>query len=142
VGIELSGSFSGDVELRDNINIRSLEDAYIICFTDRYEPDTMPEAFGRYCVEIRDSKAFFFQIDAVLKTRFKIESARLARVTYRDRHFFDLEPENVPLGFLKAPDEYSDQREVRMLWKVFDPSGLVPIVLAVPSVRGLCRRVA
>lgn len=135
-----------DQGLRATIaNARSTDtitDAYVLCFTESFSPALLGPTFGRHCVCIDDSVAFFDQVSAVLHPLVLWTGAQIGRITYRERYFVGAEPETAPKGFVKPPDHYAPQREVRMLWHVTDPVGLKPFGVEVPDAARFCRRLA
>jgi hypothetical protein len=140
-GIGLGPKMSGQKIRLDVSSTRFLTDAFVICFT-AFRPSTeMMETFGRHCVKIVDSVAFFELVHLKLAEQFAITGSGIAPVHYREPSYLNDEPDDVPLGFVKAPDGYRGQREVRMLWSV--ESNQYPndgLVLQVPGVKEFVRR--
>ena len=142
VGVSVRGSIG--LTLTNVTGSNRLSDAWVLCCTERYDARLIDEGFGPYCVEIRDSVLLFRLLSEQLQRERAFVNARIARVHYQDRKFVDVATEVAPLGFVKPPDKYAAQREVRMLWPAARPSpegSLDPVVLRVHMPPGLVRRV-
>lgn len=120
-----------------------LEDAYVICTTEHFDPANLGETFGRYCVQIDSPLEFFALVSAAIKKSFGIRGGGQAmRVIYRPREYRNLEPPPGPIGFVKPRDPYASQQEFRFLWQTVAPGLLTPTTLDVPQVAFLCKRLA
>lgn len=135
------GPGSSNITLNNNTLVKCLGDALVLCTTELFEPSVLSETFGRYCVEISNPKRFFELVSAQLRETHEISEARFGRVIYKDRFYTGLERPPGPLGFVKPPDKYSEQHEVRFLWSVRTAAVLNPFLLRVPRAAELCRRV-
>jgi len=125
----------------------SIVDAFVLCTTKYFDASKLGDEIGNYCVEISDPHRFFHAVgDAVshkmLKKGEGIEFA-FGPVTYKPRTFQIGEQPPGTLGFVKPPDPYEGQGEVRLVICVHPSRDLVPIVVRVPrAIRRLCRRIA
>jgi hypothetical protein len=95
-------------------------DAWILCTTERYDPAAM-DGIGGYAVAIASPLVFLYHITKALMAERRLRYGRCGPVTYASRHYADLEQEQAHPGFLKPPDQYSQQREYRFLWPAADP---------------------
>ena len=138
VGINLGPNCS-NITINDCTSRNSIKDAFVLCTTLVYSPDKLSPVFGNHCVEIFDSEEFFRRVSSRLHAQHPIKEFARGPVIYRPRQFHGLESEPGPLGFVKPPDQYQDQKEFRMLWVPHDFSKLVPFLLNVPEVIPLCR---
>jgi len=136
------GPGCSNITLSNNIAIHRLPDAIVLCTTELFDPDGLSETFGRYCVAISDPARLFAQITEQLQEVHNVAQAVYGRVIYRDRYYTGLEKPPGPIGFVKPPDKYQDQHEVRFLWTLSGQEDLQPFLLEVPEATTLCRRVA
>ena len=125
-----------------NRSIMTTPDAFVLCCTEYFAPELLGDTFGRVCVQISDSIEFFNRLSARVGALFTLRQGRIGKVTYRRATFVDAEPGEVPMGFMRDPDKYAEQREVRMLWHVASAPPLSAIDLNAPEVASLCRRIA
>jgi hypothetical protein len=124
-------------------SVRRLADALVLCTTTYYSPDNLSESFGRYCVLIENPADFFRLITAALCFRnYRIREAAFGAVRYDERRFSGLEDPPGPIGFVKPPDKYKDQREFRFLWVPERDVKLKPFLLLAPECARFCRRIA
>lgn len=134
----------------DNKNIQIIDcsadhiipDAFVICTTEHFSPDNIGEKFGKYCVEISNPKLFFELVTENIKKYQKMYQGAWGRIIYKERKFSGRDKIPGPMGFVKPPDKYSDQREVRFIWTIQgSPLLLEPFGLNIPEVKHLCRRI-
>ena len=133
----------GTLTLSGNVAEHKLEDAYVLCTTERFSPDKLSDTFGKHCVRIDDAKTFFDRTSRALVASLKsgrLDRAFMGCVSYTGRELQGRQQQPAPNGFLKPPDLYADQQEVRMLWSMTPQVRLEPFLLKVPDVRGLCTR--
>jgi len=116
-----------------------LPDAYVVCTTQSPAQST-EEVFGQYCVEISNPLRFFWLVTNRLVTQKPIFEAVFGPIKYAPLERWDEEPPRGPLGMVKRPDAYANQREVRLLWTTREnPIG--SFSLTVQGVPRLCRLV-
>ncbi|MCA9835431.1 MAG: hypothetical protein KC422_00885 [Trueperaceae bacterium] len=106
-----------------------IPDAYVLCTTEVYKPEKMAETFGNYAVKIKEPQQFFKVVTKKLEHLKGNMNSRFSRVIYKTPLTFQneeiyTEPDLDDIGFLKMPDKYANQKEVRMLWF---PSNRLPI---------------
>ena len=136
------GPGCANITLSNNIAVRHLSDAIVLCTTELFDPNALSETFGRYCVAISDPRRLFALMTDQLRRVYNVAEAAYGRVIYKDRFYTGLQEPPGPIGFVKPPDKYQDQHEVRFLWTVKEQQKLQPFLLEVPEVAILCRRVA
>jgi hypothetical protein len=107
-----------------NVAIRGLSvtdesmNAFVLCFTQRYAPDTMNEHFGGFCAQLNSPLAVFRMITYEISKHFSIARSIFGPVSYAGREFIDYELQTTHRALLKPHDQYFDQREIRMIWEV------------------------
>lgn len=138
----LIGPGCSNITISNNTLVKRLPDAFVLCTTEHFSPEKLSDTFGRYCVEISNPQALFHQLTNELSKRFRLREAAYGRVIYRHRKYVGHQEEPGPIGFVKPPDKYQDQREVRFLWTVDNSLNLKPFLLEVPQAATLCRRIA
>jgi hypothetical protein len=136
------GPGCSNISLSNNTSVCALPDAFVLCATERFDPNALSEVFGMHCVAIHDPIAFFQHVTAQLTRIHDITEATLGRIIYKDRFYTGLEQPPGLMGFVKPPDRYSDQNEFRLLWTVRRNAPISPFELNVPTVSSLCTRVA
>ena len=110
--------------------------------TERFDPTALSNAFGPFCVEISQPNDFFELLTRKLVRELRVANlGYFGRAIYVERDYKGLEPHPGPIGFVKPPDKYKEQAEVRMLWETND-SALSPMLIDVPAVAPYIRRVA
>lgn len=122
--------------------VHRLPDAFVLCTTEQFNPKNLSDTFGRYCVEIERPQEFFRLLTASLSQLHAIREAAFGRVIYRERNFAGLQDPPGPIGFVKPPDKYKSQHEVRFLWTSLTGAQLAPFALYAPECVALCRRIA
>jgi hypothetical protein len=137
-GLSLEGST--DITLSGNVSHRSLEDAYVLCLTERYAPEVMADKFGAFCVRVRKPRRFFDRVTSAMTNKLHLRGHALGPVSYRERHYFGLDSAPGPLGFVKS-EQFAEELEVRCLWVPVDPTAIRGFLLEVPAIRTLCERV-
>ncbi|MDQ2734816.1 MAG: hypothetical protein M3Y55_07470 [Pseudomonadota bacterium] len=139
-GVSLPRESTGTM-LFANIHQRTLVEAYVLCMTVRNDESAM-SSFGSSCVEIFSPLAAFRRLTRVLHEVVAVRQSVIGLIRYRARSYTGLDPQPGPLGFVKPPDEYEREQEVRFLWTLHgDPAGLQPMMLACPTLSPFCRRV-
>jgi len=128
--------------ISNNTRKTVLPDAYVLCTTIEFSPEKLSETFGRYCVEITNSREFFINVSVLLEKSVAINKAVAGKVIYKDRHYTGMEAPPGPIGFVKPPDLYASQKEFRFLWVPKTPDGIEPFLLDCPKVSQLCKRIA
>lgn len=117
----------------------SLDDGYLLCFTESFNPD-MKKNFGNACVAITDIPAFF---DAITKEFLRVDPRLLkpiaGRVVYNGREFGGIGP--LPPPGLAKPPRYAWQQECRMLWPVRRGTKITPMFLDDLDLRAITRRI-
>jgi hypothetical protein len=77
-------------------------------------------SIGKHCVKISNPKEFYRLVTNRLKVKFKVTGSWLGHVCYENPQYSGTDPEPGPIGFVKPPDAYKDQKEVRALWTVYE----------------------
>lgn len=129
-----------NVNIINSKSIQKLPDAFVLCATTEFIPEKLSDTFGKYCVKISNPIEFFKKISIDINKKLEIQKGVVGLVRYRNRIYTGLEDSPGPIGFVKPSDEYSSQKEFRLLWlpKKFPIS---PFLLKCQSVTELCSRV-
>ena len=135
------GPGCSDITVSNCTSVQKLPDAFVLCTTESFNPDTLGDTFGRYCVEISNPSEFFRLLTMELSKIYQVREAAFGRVIYRERSFVGLQDPPGPVGFVMPPDRYKDQREVRFLWVSNSNARLQPFLLNVPNCAALCKRI-
>lgn len=136
------GPGCSNITINNCTAVQKLPDAYVLCTTEHFKPENLGDTFGRYCVEITNPPEFFRRLTAALSRLVSIQQGAFGRVIYQERRYVGLQDPPGPIGFVKPPDRYQDQREVRFLWTLSTNAKLDPFLLDAPDCAGLCRRIA
>lgn len=120
--------------------IHRLPDAWVLCCTERHQPGGM-KGIGQYCVKIEHPRRYFENLTHTFSQYEQIREALFGRVIYAERSYQSLEPEPGPIGFIKPPDLYSEQSEVRMLWVPASREVIVPRLVE-RALHELCTRIS
>jgi hypothetical protein len=136
------GPGCSNVQISNNTNRSVIEDAFVFCTAMHFDPTSMAEEFGKYCVRINKVRRFFERTTRALRADQEIQQAAFGPVIYQSREFFGLQSPPGPIGFVKPPDRYESQREFRLLWTVRGSRQIKPRLLEVPEISSLCERVA
>jgi hypothetical protein len=136
------GPGCSNISISDCTSHQRIEDAYVLCMTERYSPELLSETFGRFCVRIPEPRLLFNLLSTVMQSRYRTLGGLLGRVRYVSRHFSGTSPVPGHPGFVKPPDEYVDQAEVRMLWTAPLDNRIEPFLVHVPQATNACERVA
>lgn len=140
LGIGLSDK-ARNITFSNNVRHARIVDGYVLCTSTEYSPDKLNETFGRYCVEIGDTKNFYLRAsEAIGRSHIKMHT-KLGQVTYRDRHFSGVEPRPGLVGFVKPTVPYAPQKEFRFVWIPMGLKIFKPFLLELPSVGQFCKRV-
>lgn len=130
-----------DVDIDRNARVQRIPDAWVLCMTERLD-SVAPAKFGRYVVEIHEPREFFRLVwHGIANRGHPIRWSEWGRVVYGPHRRRGLQPSPGPPGFVKDPDEYESEQEVRLLWQAFgvnEGDRLPPLVLEIPEVRNLC----
>jgi hypothetical protein len=126
-------------QLQYNLNRTSLPDGFVLSMAEEITPELIRD-FGRHYVKIRNPYAAFKRIHAVLDRKYPIERGWFDRVEYKPQIYVDGECRPGPLGFVKQPGGYIEQREIRFLWCLRGNSPIKPRLFTVPGVARLCER--
>lgn len=141
--VSQTGAFKFQEGARFGISGITLERApvhcYVLCWTERFEPDRMEQGFGKWCVELERPIDFFGHTSHAILSAKGATNGSFAQVSYQGRVVRDNEVAGVPIVFLKPEDGYTHQREVRMAWACGDGHAYEPFMLDCPEVRGHCR---
>jgi hypothetical protein len=117
------------------IEIKPAADAFVLCVTELLQGDA-DAGRGDHAVEIRLPHLFRLAVQWRLKARRQdFLGSDVGRVQYEPGAA--LTP-----GLVKAPDAYRTQQEIRFVYRVRNTARLEPILLRVPEMVGLCRRVS
>lgn len=140
-GIVVDAKEVSNLQFTNCRSTEKIEDAFVICATERMAATTSA-TFGPYCVEIRRPVKFFELVTNQLARMRPVKTGWFDRVTYAAREYIDSSDPPAPAGFLKAPDVYADQREIRLLWLPTQTvTDLKPFTMTVAGVSRLCRRI-
>lgn len=128
---------SSDIKV-DNFQVQHrLIDAFVLCTTLTVSAELSP-AIGKYGVRISQPIETFFDITE----RFLVQRP-LGQVFFDPVRYCHLEYEGLQrppgiLGFVKRPDPYIAQQEVRMLWIPVDDDPMVSFCLEVTEIGRRC----
>lgn len=136
------GSSCSNITVSNCTSVQRLPDAFVLCTTEQFKPECLNDTFGWYCVEIERPQEFFRLLTASLSKLHAVHEAGFGRMIYQERSFAGLQDPPGPIGFVKPPDKYKNQREVRFLWTSLTGTSLAPFALHVPDCAALCRRIA
>lgn len=131
-----------DVTINEARGSSRLNDAYVVCTTRKFNPAAMAQAFGAYCVEIRQPMHFFAAVTRQLALERPIGAAAIGCVHYASRRVIGMEPVQGVRGFVKPPIPFEAEQEVRMLWGRGTLDPIAPFALNVPAVSEICTRIA
>jgi len=122
----------------------SIQDAFVLCCSENCDPTKHGDDIGPYCVEIADPLLFFWHVvEAFVEVKGvdRVLDGVAGKVSYRSRQSIDQQPGL--LGFVKPPDPWASQQEVRLIILPKNIQGeLVPFNLKMPGIAGICRRIA
>ncbi|CAI8768117.1 hypothetical protein [Pseudomonas serbica] len=127
------GPYARNVTIEMNSATTVLRDAYVLCTTIGFESNSLESTFGKYCVKIENPQGFF---EAVSKSLFeKVGNLRGMKgsIIYKERYSIGKQPAAGPIGFVKPPDKYADQKEYRFLWIKEIGGALSPLVIQCPE---------
>ncbi|HFK5650932.1 hypothetical protein [Enterobacter ludwigii] len=128
-----------NIQISGGFHSFSIDNAYVLCTTQEFNPSKLSATFGNYCVEISEPKEFFELVSAKLHHTVPIKHGYMGPVTYDKRDHMVHEPLPGPVGFVKPKDIYSEQKEFRFLWLTADRRDIQPFLLSCPEVAKLCR---
>ncbi|MFM5027301.1 hypothetical protein ACEUBM_19995 [Aeromonas caviae] len=118
-----------------------MPDAFVLCTTKEFKPEKLSETFGNYCVKISNPVEFFKRTSIELNKHLEVREGGMGLVKYNDRIYTGLEKPPGPIGFVKPNDQYSPQKEFRMLWLPKENFVIKPFLLKCPDVADLCSKV-
>lgn len=144
--------YNKNTVISNNTVIELIPDAFVLCTTKEYDPDTMRVAFGSYCVEITDINRLYQLVTRALSKKYSIQNAQYGHVLYKERSYVGIQEPPGPIGFVKPAYKYTykkiisykDQKEFRFLWTLINNNtNLEPFILEnVPKISEFCRRIA
>ncbi len=137
LGIYADEFSSGTLE--NTRKIEMIPDAYVICTSEICDRSVLGSTFGIHGVEISKPIEFLRLIDAALKKVARVESGTIGRIRYKSRTVPGASDPPGLLGYVKPPEGYAHQREVRLLWKALSLPPIKSFLLDVPECAGLCR---
>ena len=140
-GIGISGGFKGRITIANVLARHIVRDALVLCTTERHDFGKLHE-FGKHWVQISKPTSFFLHVAVALSKLYRLTGAGFGRVKYESRSSRGSMRLPEPIGFIKPPEEYQHQKEVRMLWDVEIIGALVPREIYCPPVSGLCKRLS
>lgn len=137
------GPNCSNITISNCTSIEKIPDAFILCTTEKFNPEALSETFGSFCVEINRPHEFFRLITMHLSKSYRLQKATCGLVTYQERGFSGLQNPPGHLGFVKPPDQYKNQCEFRGLWIPTSDmhTHLEPFLLEVPECAALCQRI-
>lgn len=128
-----------NIQISGGFHSFSIDNAYVLCTTQEFNPSKLSETFGNYCVEISEPKEFFKLVSDRLNHIVPLKNGYMGPVTYDKRDHMVHEALPAPIGFVKPKDIYSDQKEFRFLWLPAEIRDIKPFLLSCPAVAKLCR---
>lgn len=135
------GEGCSNITISNATNIQKLPDAFVLCTTKEFKPEKLSETFGNYCVKISNPVEFFKRTSIELNKHLEVREGGMGLVKYKDRIYTGLEKPPGPIGFVKPNDQYSPQKEFRMLWLPKENFVIKPFLLKCPDVADLCSKV-
>lgn len=143
----VDSSRDAHVRIADCTIVEAIPDAHVLCMSQHASREAAEEQLGPgYYVEIDDPETFVNMVTAAYFRRLYSPGDRLpmtyfGSVRYAHREFFGRQAAPGPVGFVN-PVDFEAENEVRVLWT---PKGstenLTSLLLPVPEVAHLCRRV-
>ena len=127
-----------NITISNGTNTQKLPDAFVLCTTREFKPESLSDTFGSYCVQISNPVEFFKRSSIELNKYIEIKEGGMGLVQYKDRIYTGLETPPGPVGFVKPSDIYSTQKEFRMLWIPTKKSAIKPFLLKCPEISELC----
>jgi len=128
---------STNVVMRNSIADYSTLDAYVLCTSTRQTIQ-----FGTACVRINLPWSFFRAVSRAISSRFLVTCRAFRHIKYADRSHEGHEMPPSPVDFIK-PASFSEDHEVRMLWRVVGEGPLEPYPdIEVPETKRFCERIA
>lgn len=123
-------SFSG-ITRRD-----TLQDAYILCLTEGANRESMA-GIGDFAVKIDHPQYFFRRLTKSMEKVVLVKEWGAGKVTYKKREYEGTEDAPAHIAFLKPPDIYEKQREVRCVWLPGGSTPIEPFLVGCPEIRSL-----
>jgi hypothetical protein len=140
-GIHIGGGCS-DITISNCASVQRLPDAYVLCTTSEFCPQNLSDTFGNYCVKISNPVEFFKHVSYALNDQKIIREGGMGLVKYQNRVYTGLEPPPGPIGFVKPHDQYSSQKEFRLLWVPQEHTNIKPFLLKCPGAGEFCSQIA
>ncbi|MGM8931427.1 hypothetical protein [Salinicola halophyticus] len=115
-------------------------DAFLLSFTLNPSADFADGTFGSYGIKVTRPDVLFHRITSYLSRDVGIRYAKMKRVVYGDRVQVGMasDPENI--CFVKEPDRYADQIEIRMFWLPKKHIVVRPKQIAIGSIKDIATR--
>lgn len=136
------GENSSNIEIVQCTKTTTIPDAYVLCTTLEYQPDNLSAVFGDYCVEITSPKLFCRLLSEKINEINAITQGVAGIVQYRERSYSGIENPPGPIGFVKPPDDYADQKEFRLLLLPESNVTIKPFLVSCPEIKHFCRRLS
>lgn len=136
------GAGSSNIRINRAISVMTIEDAFLLCTTKKYNPSKLNDTFGHFCVQISKPKEFFDRVSEELYKIFPLKNGAMGPVIYDKRDLTGLEKTPGPIGFVKPKDIYAEQKEFRFLWEIKEQQIIKPFELNCPSVASLCKMIS
>jgi hypothetical protein len=115
--------------------------AWVLCTTLSPPTADAKGALGDYCIKIGPILPFFCTLSYAISQRRSVRQNVVGRVKYRARDYGLYDPEPGVLGFVKSPDKYEHEQELRMLWLPEEREVVKPFVIDCPEVARYCQRI-
>lgn len=122
--------------------VARISDGFVVCTTLSYSPEHMSDHYGKYCVEIHNVRRFAELIDVEInKLGAPVGTGIAGPVRYSARHYAGLSPPPGPIGFVKPKDQYSADKEYRLLWPLQGNAAIKPEIIHIAGLAETCRRI-
>lgn len=132
---------ASNITIENNTCIEQIPNAFVFCFTEKFNPEALSVDFGGYCVGLSHIDLLYLYITSHLNKRYQVVSSTVGRIVYADRDYTGLERKPGALGFVKPKVPFEEQAEIRFIWLVRYEGALSPIFLEIPEVRNLLSRI-
>ncbi|WP_188013715.1 hypothetical protein [Photobacterium damselae] len=132
------GEGCSNITISNCTSVKKLPDAYVLCTTREYRPQSLSGTFGNHCVKISNPAEFFKLVSATLNKQKSIREGGMGLVQYKERNYTGLQSPPGPIGFVKPGDQYSSQKEFRLLWVPQTSDAIKPFLLECPEVSKFC----
>jgi len=115
--------------------------AWVLCTTHRPPTADAKGSLGDYCIKIGPVLPFFCTLSYAISRRRSVRQNVIGRIKYRARDYGLYDPEPGVLGFVKPPDKYEHEQELRVLWLPEEREVVKPFVIDCPEVAQYCQRI-